>query len=328
MSAATATSPLAPDAGWYPDPHAAGDHLRWWDGATWTNLTTDPLDPEPAPEAPRNFADFVADVGDGTEIPVDDERLEDIEPIEFSWSDPSDLFEVTVAEAPDTTGPFAFRARPLLPNPEAALEVPTLPVYESPLGTIASPLSVRVQVPVRVEVPVASSPAPPQAAPALPAAPAVVPRRRVAVAGTGAAIAVAATAALVTNLLGNDPAPAKRAAAVPALSAPQRACMKQWNITAGGSAAELRVTLGQFEGALARVSRVDPLPGTVMAPDSCALTVYDASSDTHAVFVSGVKDQDGYLDLTSYPRASTYGWPKTARQANVTVRSDGTLRTR
>jgi len=74
------------------------------------------------------------------------------------------------------------------------------------------------------------------------------------------------------------------------------------------------------------VRRVSPLPGTLMAPDSCALTVYEPSSDTHATFVAGVEDQLGYLDVTSYPRAESYGWPKTSREANVTIREDGSLR--
>jgi hypothetical protein len=63
-----------------------------------------------------------------------------------------------------------------------------------------------------------------------------------------------------------------------------------------------------------------------MAPNSCALRVYDGATDTHAIFVAGVKDQIGYMDVTSYPRAERYGWPKTAEDANVSIRSDGTIR--
>lgn len=332
---ATATASSAPAAGWYPDPHAAEDRLRWWDGAAWTNFTTDPPDPEPEPEPPHPFADMVADVQDA-DVPVDDEGLDDLEPIEFSWSDPADLFEVTVAEPEAASGPFVFRARPLDAPvgeiPEPALEVPALPVYESPLATIASPVSVRVQVPVRVEVPVAAEA--PEAEPEPDpvdeaAAPEATPRRRRALAGTSAVIAVAATAAMATNVLsGNgDTSPSRAGAAGgPALPAAERACLKEWNTTASGGAAQLRVTLGQFQGANAKIARVAPLPGTVMAPDSCALTVYDPATDTRAVFVSGVRDQVGYLDVTSYPRAAQYGAPRSADQANVAIKADGSIR--
>ena len=303
MSAATATS--APAPGWYPDPHGAEAHLRWWDGATWTNFTTDPPEPEPEPAPPHLFADIVVDARADEEVPVDDEGLDDFEPIEFSWSDPADLFEVTVSEPED--GPFAFRARPLergraaRPEPggrgpgAARLRVADGHDRLARLGARGGPGPHRH--------PAAGRRRP--AAPRPPAPPAAAPRRRIALAGTGAVIAVAATAAIVTNLLDGrrHAAHRKAAAAGTALSVAERSCLKEWNTTASGGAAQLRVTLGQFEGALAKVGRVAPLPGTVMAPDSCALTVYDPGSDTRAVFVSGVKDQVGYLDVTSYPRA-------------------------
>ena len=330
MSAATATS--APAPGWYPDPRGGEDCLRWWDGAAWSTFTTDPPEPEPEPEPPHRFSDFVADTRADEEVPVDDEGLYDFEPIEFSWSDPADLFEVTVSEPED--GPFAFRARPLEPRAEAAhapdpgLEIPALPVYESPLATITSPVSKRVEVPVRVDIP-PPAPALPAAPPAVP--PAAAPRRRTALAGTGAVVALAATAAMITNVLGGHDTSTHRkaAAAGTALTSAERGCLKEWNTTASGGAAQLRVTLGQFEGALAKVGPVAPLAGTTMAPDSCALTVYDPGSDTRAVFVSGVKDQVGYLDVTTYPRAvKQYVAPQNARQANVSIRPDGSLRAR
>ncbi len=326
---ATALATRAPDPGWYPDPRTDEDRLRWWDGADWSDFTTDAPEPESDPVARHIFADTLTDAREWTDLPVDDEGLDDFEPIEFSWSDPGDLFELSIAEAP--------AAEPI------DLELPARPAYESPLDTISSPIPVRVQVPVRVEVPVRietpaseSIPAPvavpvpvPAARPAPPAAPpAAAPRRRTALAGTGAVVAVAAVAALGTNVLsGDDTAkPRKSANARPALTAAERSCQKEWNTATSGSAAQLRVTLGQFEGAYAKVGRVAPLPGTVMAADSCALTVYDPGTDTRAVFVSGVQDQVGYIDVTSYPRASQYGAPRSARDANVSIGPDGSLR--
>ena len=286
----------------------------------------------PAPEArDRPFVNFVADVADGTVVPLDDDDFRDLEPIKFTWDDPAELFEfIDAAEDAPDEDPLAAYAR--------ELEIPTLPVYESPLVAISSPLPAPVEVPVRVEAPATETSAAPPATPlALPTAPApaaptappvAAPRRRSALAGSGAVIAVAAAAAMMTNALtGDDDAGTRKAASAgPALAAAERDCMKEWNTTLGGSMGELRVTLGQFQGALAQVARVKPLPGTVMAADSCALTVYDPASDTRAVFVSGVQDQTGYIDVTSYPRASQYGAPRTKRQANVSIRPDGSLR--
>lgn len=323
MSATATASSTSPAAGWYPDPRGADGRLRWWDGAAWTTFTTEPPSAEPEPEAPHLFADVVADASAGEDVPVDDDGLDDFEPIEFSWSDPADLFEVNVSEpAEPEDGPFVFRARSL------GAEVPSLPVYESPLATIASPISTRVEIPVRIEAP-APAPMAPVEAEAEVEPPAAPPRRRLALAGTGAVVAVAATAAIITNMLTGDAGsgPRRAAAAGSALSASERGCLKEWNTTLGGGMGELRVTLGQFEGALAQVAQVTPLPGTVMAPDSCALTVYDPASETSAVFVSGVEDQVGYLDVTSYPRAvKQYGAPRNAGQANVAIRADGSLR--
>ncbi|MEA2123326.1 MAG: hypothetical protein QOI80_108 [Solirubrobacteraceae bacterium] len=335
MSVAATT---APAPGWYPDPARPDEQLRWWDGSTWSAYTTDVPQPEPEPEAPHPFADIVVDFApDDGDVPAEDLYDEAVdaadaesEPIEFSWADPEERFEVTLPEPEGNQAPsnaFTFRARDLRGEPgPVGIEIPSIPVYESPLAAISSPLSVRVEVPVRVEPP---PPPAPTAAPAPPAAPVLPPsRRRLAFAGTGAVVAVAATAAVVTNLLAGDDAPkaGKAAPAGAALSAAGKQCLKEWNTTASAGAAQLRVTLGQFEGALARVGPVDPLPGTVMAAGSCALSVYDPATDTHAIFVSGVQDTVGYLDVTSYPRAKTYGWPKTTRQANVTIRSDGSLR--
>jgi hypothetical protein len=322
MSVAATT---APAAGWYPDPTEPDRHLRWWDGSTWTSYVTDVPQPEPEPEAPHPFANVVVDLAPDDDIP-------EAEPIDFSWSDPDDLFEVTVSEY-ETAPPvepetFSFRARPLEPVEPEPIAIPSLPVYESPLDTISSPLNVRVEVPVRIE-PAAPVVAPaPQREVVPPPPPPAAPtpgRRRIALAGTGVVVAVAAAAAIVTNVIsGGDTR--RAAAAAPALSDTDKACLRVWNTTASPSAAQLRVTLGQFEGALARVSQVAPLPGTVMAPNSCALTVYDPATDTHAVFVAGVRDQIGYMDVTSYPRAEQYGWPKAQRDANVGIRSDGSIR--
>jgi hypothetical protein len=63
-----------------------------------------------------------------------------------------------------------------------------------------------------------------------------------------------------------------------------------------------------------------------MQPGSCALTVYQSDTDTHAIFVSGVKDHVGYMDVTGYPRAARYGWPKSTDEANVSIQEDGTIR--
>jgi hypothetical protein len=343
MSVAATT---APAAGWYPDPTEPAQ-LRWWDGAAWSAYTTDIPQPEPELEPePQPFADIIVDLAPSDDEVPEDDQLDDealdageaeAEPIGFSWSDPEERFEVTVPEAD-----FSFRARalPQEPDPEpASIEVPAVPVYESPLATISSPVSVRIEVPVRVDAAVvAPQPEPatepeteaePEAAAAAPAAepPARGSRRRVAIAGTGAVVVVAAAAAGVTNLIGGeDTKPGKAAPAPTELTTAAKRCLKEWNTAASGSAAQLRVTVGQFEGALARVAAVKPLPGTVMAPDSCALSVYDPSTDTHAIFVAGVKDTIGYMDLTAYPRASKYGWPKNARQANVTIRADGSIR--
>ncbi len=332
MSVAATT---APAAGWYPDPTEPERHLRWWDGSTWTSYITDVPQPEPEYEAPQPFADIVVDVAPQDDVPDEGLLLDD--PMEFSWSDPEDRFEVTVAEPEPEPEPgdgrFTFRARAVEPRATPTIEFPSLPVYESPLNTIASPLSVRVEVPVRVEQPAAVVAAPEPAAqpaapvPDLPAPPrAPAGRRRIALAGTGAVVAVAATAAIVTNLVSGDDKSAKAEPAGAALSGAEKECLKLWNTTASASASQSRVTLGQFEGAFARVSQVAPLPGTVMAPNSCALTVYDGATDTHAIFVAGVQDQIGYIDVTSYPRAERYGWPKHAEDANVTIRTDGTIR--
>lgn len=220
------------------------------------------------------------------------------------------------------------------PEPEcevvvlAARIVVSPPVYASPLRLIKSPQAPRV---------LAAPSAPPAPAPA-PAVPTEIepwrrtrrPGRR-ALVGTAAVVVAAAGAAGATNLMrGGDPAssgarstprPAPFAGAIA-----DKACLKEWNTTTSGDAAQLRVTLGQFTGALARVRRVSPLPGTLMQPSSCGLTVYDPATDAHAVFVAGVKDQIGYLDVTAYPRASQYGWPATGSQANVIIGADGSLR--
>jgi len=261
--------------------------------------------------------------------------------------------------------PFAFRTRPMELEPDVvAFEagiVESLPVYASPLAVIKSPVAPLGASPPPASVPPAA-PAVPAPAPALsppvveeppgPPAPAPAPvpasvpaaavsedvrrsRRpgRRAVVGTAAVVVAAAGAAGATNLLhGEDPSspgganPLKPAPIAGAVA--DKSCLREWNIATSRDAAQLRVTLGQFSGALARVSRVKPLPGTLMEANGCGLTVYDPATDAHGVFVSGVKDQVGYLDVTAYPRAKQYGRPATDSQANVIIREDGSLRAR
>ena len=350
---------------------------------------------EPSSDASAEVP-FVADIRPADVDAFDDDLFGDAEPIEFSWEDTvedfmADLeeFESQPAASPEPVrapepepaavrapepepapqpraevahaadgGSFSFRVRSLDPRPAPAPAARRdLPVYESPLATVASPLPVPrttaqpapvIVAPALPEPPAApleppapsahALPAPPQAlpvSPALPAPPSARPvgsdgrlpvPRRVLTSSAGLIVAAAAAAGL-TNLMGGgeeapDRAPAPSAAAI---TTADRACLKEWNTTASGTAAELRVTLGQFTGAHARIARVNPLPGTLMAPDSCALTVYDPATDTNAVFVSGVEDQLGYMDVTTYPRAETYGWPKSERQANVSIRADGSI---
>lgn len=240
--------------------------------------------------------------------------------------------------APTAPVSFVFRARPLAAAPEpVAPEVVSVPVYESPLAAIKSPLPAPLPVPEQPTLELAPPPSvapapesepeqPTAESPALPAPPAVrraVPR--IAIAGGAGVVVAAAAAAGITNLISSDPEAGKAAGAA-AISTADKLCLKEWNTTASGSAAQLRVTLGQFTGAHARVQRVQPLPGTLMGADSCALTVYDPATDTNAVFVSGVQDQIGYIDVTSYPRAGKqYGWPRSEKEANVAIGEDGTI---
>src|SRR4051794_14490670 len=173
--------------------------------------------------------------------------------------------------------------------------------------------------------PVAAEPEP---GPAAVVAPAPVEERapsRLRIAAGVVAIAAVGAGALVLALGGSSDPQGKRAARTSAVAAGDRPCLTVWNQGDSTDAAQLRVTLGQFAGAPAKVSRVAPLPGTLMQPSSCALTVFDPGTGAHAIFVAGVRDRDGYLDVTSYPRASQYGWPKTRAQANVAIQPDGTL---
>jgi hypothetical protein len=157
----------------------------------------------------------------------------------------------------------------------------------------------------------------------------VAPRRRVrrgvlAVAGV-AAVGAAAALALPGLLEHHDTRAAHRAGDVIAVAEDARPCIQAWNEGDTTDAAQQRVTLGQLAGAYARVRLVDPLPGTTMAPHSCSLAVYDPGTDAHAIFVTGVQDQVGYMDITSYPKAARYGWPASRADANVVIRKDGTI---
>jgi hypothetical protein len=170
-----------------------------------------------------------------------------------------------------------------------------------------------------------------EAAVAAPApAPASPSRRRRAVVGAAATL-VAAGAGIGGTLavLGHGSAQGQREAdraARRAIPAVDMACVRQWNQTTTVEAAQLRVTLGQFSGALARVQRVAPLGGTLVKDNSCALTVYDPGNDAHAIFLAGVQGSDDFMDVTSYPRATKYGWPKGEAEANVSVEPDGSIR--
>ncbi len=374
MTVAATTTPVP---GWYPDPHDQSG-LRWWDGSFWTDFTSPALPAVSEPAVPPSETPFVAttsEPGASVEVPA----------IVFD-SGAALVFEEPAHEA------FSFRARPLATEPEPvgvdAEPEPQdeLPIYTSPLATIASPVPENVVALVAtslappVEVapepepepepePVAHAPAEPAPEPAgeAPAqrskrgrkklraavsAPIVSlptpvvqepepaehgakrfsrrPSRKAAV-GAAAVVVAAAGAAGATNLITGDGravGDAKpRGSGRPAAVAVDKACLQEWNTSIGGDAAQQRVTLGQFAGAYARMGRVAPLPGTLMDPQSCGLTVYDPSADTNVVFVSGVKDKVGYLDVTGYPRATRqYGWPKSEAQANVTIREDGSLR--
>jgi hypothetical protein len=152
------------------------------------------------------------------------------------------------------------------------------------------------------------------------------PRRRVprALVYGVATLAIAGAAAGGTvALTGDDGAKPSRKATV-ARADPE--CLRAWNTTETAGAADLRVTVGQFADSYARVGRVQPLPGTLMQPDSCALTIYQPDTDTHLILIAGVKDQVGYVDATTYPRAAQLGWPRSASESNVTIKPDGTLR--
>jgi len=182
-----------------------------------------------APSQP--FADNIVDVGpsDG-EIPEEpflDECVDladaEPEPIEFSWSEPADAFDLDwsppESKSPPEPSGVDARARSQ-PEPGAVaaptIEVPSLPVYGSPLAAVASPLAAtaspspaRVEAPVPVAAP-ALEPGKPGLEPAVEAAPAPerlrVPASRRAAAGTAAVVVAAAAAAGVSNLIGRDDA--------------------------------------------------------------------------------------------------------------------------
>ena len=234
-------------------------------------------------------------------VPLDDDDFRDLEPIKFTWDDPAELFEFIDA-AEDAAGRrSAGRLRPRARDPDAAgLRVPAGGDQLAPVRAASRcPCAWRRRSPPRLRR-AARDPARRFRPPRRPAArrrrrPAAAPRRRSALAGPGVVVAVAAAAAMITNALRatTTPSTRKAAAAGPALSAAERDCMKEWNTTAGRQHGRAARHARPVPGRPAQVARVKPLPGTVMAPDSCALTVYDPASDTRAVFVSGVKDQIG-----------------------------------
>jgi hypothetical protein len=229
-------------------------------------------------------------------------------------------------------------AEPVAPEPEPVETEPEAePVAPEPEPEPVAPIPIHRPEPEPApDLPPAAEvarPAEPAAAAAEPAAAVVAaepapprrrrrPRRLLPLLGAVvlAAIAVAVAFALTSD---DDPTSSTKKATA---ARPDPECLRLWNTTDTAQAADLRVTVGQFDGAYGRISRVDPLPGTLMQPSSCALTLYQPDTDTHLILVAGVKDQIGYVDATTYPRAATLGWPKSAKQSNVRVRPDGTLR--
>jgi hypothetical protein len=236
------------------------------------------------------------------------------------WTDHRTAAPATAAEvaedapeAPRNGGEDSFRAALAAARAERRPAPPVAQPQPPPAPVVPEPEPVVVAEPEPEPAAVAAVPVEERAPSRLRVAAGVV------------AIAAVGAGALVLALGGSSDPQAQRAARTSAVAAGDRACLTVWNQGESTDAAPLRVTLGQFAGAPAKVSRVAPLPGTLMQPDSCALTVFDPGTGAHAIFVAGVRDRDGYLDVTSYPRASQYGWPKTRAQGNVTIQPDGTL---
>ncbi|MEA2169859.1 MAG: hypothetical protein QOF76_3159 [Solirubrobacteraceae bacterium] len=355
MSVATTTGP---NPGWYPDPHSPAQ-LRWWNGAGWTESTQElprgaASAPTPAPEPVAHEPAFFASTRD-PELAFVASTLETQHvprPAAFDTSFVRDATTFVLELPEEDLGPagpppvrFSFRSRAaqdLADELESLLYVSPLAATKSPLRDAeAQPAAKTVEEPVveddedfevvdaelvdDADEPVAAA-APPRWAEAGERLGIDLTQLRRPGRKTAIVAVAAASAALLTNVLHSGSDHPTAAKAKPAVALAAKDCLKLWNTADSAAASSQRITLGQFAGALARVGHVDPLAGTLMQPDSCGLTVYQPGTDTSAVFVAGVKDQVGYLDVTAYPRAAKqYGWPKTPAQANVSIQADGTL---
>jgi hypothetical protein len=324
------SEPLSPSPGWYPDPEG-GSHLRWWGGSAWTDFVAElpaaavSAAPEPEPEPEPEPAPVVAlptrepvpepeeePLPPAAAVPVVDPAPEpepEPEPLPPAAAVPIVEPEPEPEPLPAPATAAAVAAR----EPELATEPPPAPQPElewEPLPWAAGPGS-----PVEAPAPAAS-------VAAVPAAPA---RRgpRPLVLGLAALVVAGAAVAGTLALTGSDDSGSASLSQAPSAD---RECLQVWNGTQTPQAADLRAAVASFEPTHARVARVEPLPGTLMQPGSCALTLYQADTGEHMTLIAGVKDQIGYIDATTYPRAAQLGWPQSKGQANVRVTRQGTIR--
>jgi Protein of unknown function (DUF2510) len=299
----------APNPGWYPhpdDPHS----LRWWDGTAWTDFVAPRIPPaavaaEP-PVAESSAVEAPGAPAEGTEG-VPPEAAPAAEP---PAAEPAAAPVAAEAPAAPAAEPAAPAAEAPAPDPGRVTPLPVAPPPVQPLEP--GPLAPVTPLPVRQDEPEPVGP-PPAARRS---------RRGPVVAGLAVLAAAGVAAAL---LLSGDSSP-KGVAKHGGPPVADRVCLRVWNGTDTADAVNLRRQAGQFNGSYARLVRVAPIPGTLMQPGSCALEAYQPETDTHLIAVAGVKDQLGYLDVTAYPRAASLGWPTSAKQANVRISADGSLR--